>query len=127
MAQITANELRATWRGRDRWLSDGGSRGAGRLVVRLTRTGAHFFFQYFSPDGDKRYFPLGPFDAQGKVGLTLLAARDRYAALSALYRSGITDIHAHFERERHEAARARLAAEESAARAAEVAASATTN
>ena len=29
---ITANQLRAKWNGRDRWLSDGGAQNMGRLV-----------------------------------------------------------------------------------------------
>jgi integrase len=118
MAEITTNQLRAKWSGKDRWLSDGGSRGAGRLVARLTRTGAHFFFQYFAPRGGKRLFPLGPFDAEGRVGLRLVDARARSAELAALYRAGTTDIHAHFaqrqresECERAQAERARQAQE----------------
>lgn len=112
MAEITTNQLRAKWTGKDRWLSDGGSRGAGRLVARLTRTGTHFFFQYFSPHGDKRLFPLGPFDIQGERGLSLVAARARAAELAALYRSGTTDLHAHFELQRLAAERALQAAQE---------------
>jgi integrase len=100
MTQITTNGLRATWSGKDRWLSDGGSRGAGRLIARITRTGAHFFFQYVTVDGRKRLYPLGPFDDQGKNGLSLIEARERSAGLSALYRSGVTNIHAHFEQQR---------------------------
>jgi hypothetical protein len=118
MAEITTNQLRAKWSGKDRWLSDGGSRGAGRLVARLTRTGAHFFFQYFAPQGGKRLFPLGPFDAERRVGLRLVDARARSAELAALYRAGTTDIHAHFaqrqresECERAQAERARQAQE----------------
>src|SRR5579883_2959665 len=99
MAEITTNQLRAKWSGKDRWLSDGGSRGAGRLVARLTRTGAHFFFQYFASQGGKRLFPLGPFDAEGRAGLRLVDARARSAELAALYRAGTTDIHAHFDGE----------------------------
>jgi integrase len=112
MAEITTNQLRAKWTGKDRWLSDGGSRGAGRLVARLTRTGAHFLFQYFSSRGDKRLFPLGPFDAEGRAGLRLADARVRSAELAALYRRGTTDLHAHFEQQRLAAERALHAAQE---------------
>jgi hypothetical protein len=117
MAQITTNGLRAKWTGKDRWLSDGGSRGSGRLVARLTSAGAYFYFKYVSSDGRKRAFPLGPFDAQGEGGLSLVAARARAAKLSELYRSGTTDLHAYFEQQRLDAERARRAAEEAQARA----------
>ncbi len=100
MAEITTNQLCATWSGKDRWLSDVESRGAERLVARLTRTGAQFFFQYFASQGGKRSFPLGPFDAEGRAGLGLVNARARSAELAALYRAGTSDIHAHFARQR---------------------------
>lgn len=111
MTQITTNELRAKWAGKDRWLSDGGSRGAGHLVARIKRNGVFFYFQYIGPDGRKRLFPLGVFDVHGKRGLSLAAARERSAELSALYRKGTIDIHAHFELQRAQAAREQQAAE----------------
>jgi integrase len=116
MAQITTNALRAKWRERDRWLSDGGQRGGGRLVARITRDGVGFLFQYFAPDGRKRFFPLGPYDADGVRGLSLPKARDRAAELSALYRGGTMDLHGHFQREREAEERTRKAAEEAARR-----------
>jgi hypothetical protein len=100
MTQLTTNGLRAKWTGKDRWLSDGGSYGAGRLVARVRRTGAHFFYQYFSADGDRRLLPLGPSDPQGERGLSLAAARDRSAELSKVYRDGTTDLHAYVEQQR---------------------------
>ena len=114
MTRITANELRAKWRGKDQWLSDGGPRGAGRLVARIGRESVSFLYQYFSADGRKRFLPMGPFDVGGVRGLSLAQARDRSASLSNLYRTGIKDLHAHFEREHAEKERAR-AAEEAAA------------
>jgi len=124
MAQLTNNTLRATWRGKDKWLSDGGPRGAGRLVARVTRDGVNFLYQYFAPDGKKRrkrFFPLGPFDVTGARGLSLPKARDRAAELSTLYRAGTTDLHGHFERQRDAEERARKAAAEAARRAQEAA------
>ncbi|MDB6105710.1 MAG: phage integrase [Gammaproteobacteria bacterium] len=112
MAQITTIALRSAWRGKDRWLSDGGARGAGRLVARITRDGVAFLYQYFAPDGRKRFYPLGPYDAQGQRGLSLPGARDRASELSALYRSGARDLHAHFEEQRNEEERIRKAARE---------------
>src|ERR1700719_2977386 len=114
MAQLTTNALRAQWRGKDRWISDGGARGGGRLVARITRDGVSMLFQYFAPDARKRFLPLGPYDAAGARGLSLPKARDRAAELSALYRGGIMDLHGHFQREREEGERARKAAEEAA-------------
>src|SRR6185437_14485951 len=100
MAQLTVNGLRAKWPGKDRWLSDGGARGAGRLVARIRRNGTFFYFIYFSADGEKRPLPLGPFDVDGQRGLSLAAARERADELSRLYRGGITDLHAHVEEQR---------------------------
>jgi len=102
MAQITTNGLRAKWTGRVRWLSDSGTRGEGRLLARLKRSGAFFYYQYFSPEGAKRQLPLGRFDMQGENGLSLTAARERSGDLSKLYRSGITDLHAYVEQQRIE-------------------------
>jgi len=109
MAQITTLALRAPWRGQDRWLSDGGPRGGGRLVARLSRDGVAFLFQYFAPEGRKRFLPIGPYDPQAERGLALPEARDRAAKLSALYRSGVQDLHAHFERQREAEEHARQA------------------
>jgi integrase len=122
MSQLTTNALRATWRGKDRWISDGGPRGSGRLVARVTRDGVAFLYQYFVPGSGrelKRFLPLGPFDANSARGLSLPKARDRAAELSALYRAGTTDLHAHFEREREAQERARRTAEEATRRAKE--------
>src|SRR5208283_884960 len=107
---ITSNQLRAKWNGRDRWLSDGGARNMGRLVARLRREGVTFVYQYFGPEGAKKLFLLGSYDPEGVRGLSLPVARDRAAELTALYRNGILDLHAHFERQRaqEEARRATL-------------------
>jgi hypothetical protein len=89
IALITTNGLRAKWLGKDIWLSDPGVRGGGRLLARITRKGAFFYFQYFSADGRRRPFPLGPFDIQGEQGLSVAAARDRTTELSKLYWSRV--------------------------------------
>ena len=39
MAILTDRSLRRKWAGKDEWLSDGGSRGAGRLVAKLSAGG----------------------------------------------------------------------------------------
>jgi hypothetical protein len=122
---ITANQLRAKWNGRDRWLSDGGARNMGRLVARLRREGATFVYQYFGPERAKKLFLLGSYDPDGVRGLSLPVARDRAAELTALYRGGVLDLHAHFERQRAEQERARKSLEEAQQRAQEEAQRAT--
>jgi hypothetical protein len=97
---ITANQLRTKWNGRDRWISDGGARNTGRLVARLRREGVTFDYQYFGPEGAKRLLLIGSYDLEGVRGLSLPEARDRAAELTALYRSGVLDLHGHFERQR---------------------------
>lgn len=120
MAQITTTMLRGRWQGSDRWLSDGGARGAGRLTARLTRDGVLLYFQYFLPGtGKVQRVPLGPYDEAGTRGLSLVQARDKAAELAALYRGGAHDLNAHLEREREAAERARKAEEEAARRAQE--------
>ncbi|HZT04392.1 MAG TPA: tyrosine-type recombinase/integrase [Steroidobacteraceae bacterium] len=118
MATITTTALRGRWHGSDRWLTDGGARGAGRLTARITRDGVLLYFQYFNA-GKLERVPLGPYDEAGDRGLSLLPARKRAAELAALHRSGITDLKGHIEREREAAERARRAEEETARRAAE--------
>lgn len=114
MPNITVTALRGKWPGHDRWMSDGGSRGAGRLVARITRNGVDLYFQYFH--GRKRFLPIGGYDESGRSGLTLLAARDKAGELAVLYRSGVTDLHGHIERQRKEEEGARRLAEEAARR-----------
>ena len=96
MVALTDRTFRRKWTGKDEWLSDGGSRGAGRLVVKLTQSGSTFYYQYFLGER-RRFLPIGPYDAKGERGKTLLQARDQAHELSTLYRSGVTDLHGHFE------------------------------
>ena len=119
---LTVNGLRTKWSGKDVWRSDGGARGAGRLVARTMQDGVAFYFQYFVPNQGKevkRSFPLGEYDETGKRGLSLTQARDRASKLARLYRDGVTDLHGHFEPQRESEERARVAEEASARRAAE--------
>jgi integrase len=122
---ITANQLRAKWNGRDRWLSDGGARNMGRLVARLRREGVTFVYQYFGPEGAKKLFLLGSYDPEGVRGLSLPVARDRAAELTALYRTGVLDLHGHFERQRADQEHERKSQEEAQQRAQEEAQHAT--
>lgn len=105
---LTANDLAATWNGKDRWLSDGGSRGSGRLVAKIGQCGPVFYFVYQGAAGGRRFWPIGTYDPKGKRGRkTLQAARDEAARLSALHREIGRDLHDYFEEERgaQEAAR----------------------
>lgn len=105
--QITAKALEAQRRGTKGWLTDGGSRGAGRLIAK----DAKFYFSYFNVERTRRFLPIGPYDDKGARGLTLQQARDKAAQLSMLYRSGVQDLHGHFERVREAEERAQAAEE----------------
>jgi integrase len=118
MSRITTTALRARWRDSDRWLSDGGSRGAGRLTARITRDGVLLYYQYFC-DGKLQRIALGPYDEAGTRGLSLVQAREKSAALATRYREGVTDLQGHLDRERRAAERAHRAEQEAAQRAAE--------
>lgn len=120
MTVLTTTALRGRWRGSDRWLSDGGARGAGRLTARLTRDGVLLYYQYFH-HGRLERVPLGPYDEAGERGLSLVKARARAADLAEIYRGGMTDLKGHIEREREATERQHRAAEEAARQAQEAA------
>ena len=97
----------------DDWLSDGGARGAGRLYLRVQPSGRKsFFFRCVGPSGERQALPLGEYKQSGARGLTLTATRDAANALTALLRSGVTDLRAHLEAEQREREREREAADE---------------
>ena len=105
MAILTDRSLRRKWAGKDEWLSDGGSRGAGRLVAKLSAGGIIFYFQYYI-SGRRRFLQIGPYDPKSERGQTLLEARDQAQEWSLLIRSGMVDLHGFFadqERERQRA------------------------
>ena len=89
---ITTAALNAKHKGVYRWLSDGGGRGAGRLVAMIRQGGPVFYFQHFDAGRRKRFLPIGPYDSTGRRGWSLQRARDRAAELSELYRSGVADL-----------------------------------
>jgi hypothetical protein len=74
------------------------------------------YLQYTAEGSKVRRLPLGPYDQEGRRCLWLPAARDRAAELSQVYRSGITDIHAHVGRTAAAGQAAIKAAEQAAAR-----------
>lgn len=97
----------------DNWLSDGGARGAGRLYLRVQPSGRKsFYFRCVGPGGERQALALGEYQQSGARGLTLTAARDEANALTALLRSGVTDLRAHLEAEQRERERERAAADE---------------
>jgi integrase len=118
MSRITTTALRARPSGPARWLTDGGSRGTGRLAARVARNNVHLYFQYYEGANRKR-LPLGPYDESGERGLSLVEARDRSVVLSTLYRNGVKDLHSHVESQLEDEADARKAAELAVAIAAE--------
>ena len=113
---LTPADLR--WNGKDRWESDGGARGEGRLAARITETRTLLYFRY-RVDGQNRALPIGAFNPTGRGGLSLKEARAKCRPLAELLRAGVTDLHAHLRREQEARERAAREAEESARRAAE--------
>lgn len=103
---------REKWRGKDRWLSDGGSRGAGRLVAKVgavnpegerkPQTRITFYFSYFNGEGTRRFYRLADYPE-----MSLRDARGKAGELSALYQGGTHDLHGYFEAARQAEAKAR--------------------
>jgi len=112
---LTVRTLRSLNPGADKWISDGAVRGGGALWARIGPRAVSFYFRY-SHNGRKRAIALGGYDETGARGLTLALAREGAARLSKLYRSGVTDLHEHLQRERNAADAARQAAEDTAKR-----------
>ena len=131
MAIISDKAIQAKPGPRDTWLIEDGARGAGRLVGRITPTGARsFYFRYSASNGDRVRLLIGSYDPRGdgQAAFTVQQARDKARELSALYRSGVTDLREHFaqadadrlqaldlERRRVEAERRAIAEAEQAA------------
>lgn len=101
MARVTDAGMKATPAARDIWLSNPFQRGSGVFMGRVRPNGERlFYFRYTPPVGERKYWPIGPYHPKGDSGgLTVAQAASKAAELSALYRSGIKDIHGHFERE----------------------------
>ena len=113
---LTPADLR--WNGKDRWESDGGARGEGRLAARITDTRTLLYFRY-RVDGQNRALPIGAFNPTGRAGLSLKEARAKCRPLAELLRAGVTDLHAHLRREQEARERAAREADKAARRAAE--------
>lgn len=113
---ITDAWLRRPWKDgdRDQWLSDGGTRGAARLVAKRAKSGVTFYFQYFDTSKRKRFLHISPYDANGRRGLSLQAARDRASELSKISRSVSRNLHDHFAELRRQEEEAKRIEEEQA-------------
>ncbi len=98
MAIITDLDMRAIASGANHMLTESFGKGYGALVGRITANGERrFYFRYSGSTGQVR-LPVGPFNPRGdgKTGFTVAQARDKARELSALYRSGVTDLREHF-------------------------------
>jgi len=83
------------------WLSDNdGGRGVGRLMLRVTPSGSHFYFRY-TAGGTKKIVAIGRYSERLCEGCcTLTEARSKFAAYSRLYQAPAThDVRQHVRAE----------------------------
>lgn len=100
MASITDKGMQTKPTDKDQWLTSPFKRGAGVFVGRISPNGERlFYFRYTNSLGKRQSFPIGPYHTKGTKGYTLADAYAKACELSELYRSGIKDIHKHFELE----------------------------
>jgi hypothetical protein len=84
----------------DVWLSDDeGTRGGGRLVIRISPSGSKLFYFRYSIDGVRKQLPIGPYAAEPVEGrYTLDQARHVGRSYSALHRDSKTrDVAAYLQ------------------------------
>lgn len=84
----------------DVWLSDDeGTRGGGRLVIRISTSGTKLFYFRYSIDGVRKQLPIGPYAADPVEGkYTLDQARQVGRSYSALHREPKTrDVAAYIQ------------------------------
>lgn len=116
---LTVTEIRALQPGKA--ASDGGARGTGALWFKASRAGTVSCIFRYAVNRRGVDMPLGTFDATGKAGLSLAAARAKAGELSRMIQEGIADPKAALEeRDRREiaaqaAARQAQTAQEAAA------------
>ena len=115
-SRLTALKIeKSKAKGADSWLSDDeGTRGGGRLVVRLSSSGSKLFYFRYSIDGVRKQLPMLPFTLTPSPGkLTLEQAREMARGYSAIHRVPETrDVAAHFRAQEAAAASAKKAEEE---------------
>jgi integrase len=85
--------------GADVWITDDTkARGVGRLQFRACQTGECLaYFRYTDAEGKQPRLHIGVYDAEGRAGLTLRAARAKAGELSKVYQDGHRDLHAYIE------------------------------
>jgi integrase len=94
----------------DVWLSDDeGTRGGGRLVLRISPSGSKLFYFRYSIDGTRKQLPMLPYAKETAPDrLTLEEARDQARRYAAIHRNPDTrDVGAYLQRLKDEAEAAR--------------------
>lgn len=107
VAGIHSALKRASDEREDYWLPDGSGRGSGRLLLRATPSGGHWYFRYTRPDGKRDTLSIGPYARPGRTktentgaAYSLAEARTRARDWAALLKHPQTsDIRAHFDAE----------------------------
>jgi integrase len=119
--QLTEKGIRAALKGgARRTLSDGGTIGAGALILTVRATGGGtWYFRHGGRAGREEY-PIGPCDPTGGAGLSLAEARREADRLAKLVLSGVGSLSSHFAAQRA-AEQAAAEAERTAQEAAEAA------
>lgn len=81
---------------RNRWLTETLGRGEGSLTLKITATGAHWYYVYtLTGTQTIQRYPIGPY---GAGGISLANARDRARALATIKRTAPGgDVHASLE------------------------------
>ncbi|WP_457443806.1 tyrosine-type recombinase/integrase [Roseateles sp. P5_E4] len=95
----------------DVWLSDDeGTRGGGRLVLRISPGGSKLFYFRYSIDGSRKQLPMLPYSKESAPGrVTLEEARDQARRYAAIHRNPETrDVGAYLHGLKQEAEAARL-------------------
>ena len=114
---ITDAGMRAVPSASDIYIIESGRRGHGRLVGRITPAGdRRFYYRYSGPGGKRVMLRIGPYDAKGDgiKKFTVLQARSRANALTALYLLGKQDLRGHFEQQQADNVQAEADAREAA-------------
>lgn len=122
---ITDKAMQAAPGSTDRWLIEAGSRGAGRLVGRITPAGERRFYYRYTDSGGKRVrLKIGGYDPRGdgSTTFTVKQARGRAAEWQALHSSGAQDLREYLASEQADAERTKEEARHTAAEAKRMAA-----
>lgn len=108
---LTVKGLQALKPGK--WLTES-AKGDGQLRAKGSTKGARFYFRYRRADGSTDDLPLGRFDARGRDGLTLDAAKARAGHWRDRYKQGERDLRTALDAEQRERERERRAQEAAA-------------